>query len=132
MLDHIKIKLQCLLPKQVLTNLAGWFAEYRITLLTQWVIKAFASFYKVDMKEAQSMSFHSYATFNEFFTRALRDDARPIVSDVDKLCLPADGIISQLGFIDRDKLLQAKGHFYSLSNPDSLTIPVSLQLMAEF
>ena len=113
-LDSIKIKLQYLLPKQGLTRLAGWGAEKRAATLTHWVIKAFARFYSVDMKEAQNPDIKSYATFNEFFVRPLRDGARPVVSGLDMLCLPADGAVSQLGAITDGKLFQAKGHFYSL------------------
>ena len=114
MLDSIKIRLQYLLPKQGLTRLAGWGAERRGAMLTQWVIKAFAWYYKVDMKEAQDPEFSAYPTFNEFFVRPLRDGARPVVSGLDMLCLPADGAVSQLGPITDGKLFQAKGHFYSL------------------
>ncbi|MFZ4833977.1 archaetidylserine decarboxylase [Rouxiella sp. Mn2063] len=114
MLDSIKIKLQYLLPKQGLTRLAGWGAERRAAMLTQWVIKGFARYYKVDMKEAQEPDLRSYATFNDFFVRPLREGARPIVSGLDMLCLPADGAISQLGPIEDGKLFQAKGHYYSL------------------
>ncbi|WP_324254535.1 archaetidylserine decarboxylase [Ewingella americana] len=114
MLDSIKIKLQYLLPKQGLTRLAGWGAEKRAATLTHWVIKGFARFYKVDMKEAQNPDLKSYATFNEFFVRPLRDGARPVVSGLDMLALPADGAVSQLGAITDGKLFQAKGHFYSL------------------
>jgi phosphatidylserine decarboxylase len=113
-LDSIKIKLQYLLPKQGLTRLAGWGADKRAATLTHWVIKAFARFYNVDMKEAQNPDLKSYATFNEFFVRPLRDGARPVVSGLDMLCLPADGAVSQLGAITEGKLFQAKGHFYSL------------------
>ncbi len=66
MLDSIKIKLQYLLPKQGLTQLAGWGANKQGGWLTQLVIKAFARYYKVDMKEAQDPEFSAYRTFNEF------------------------------------------------------------------
>lgn len=114
MLDRLKIKLQYLLPKQGLTRLAGWGAERRAAMLTHWVIKAFASYYKVDMKEAQDPSFTAYPTFNDFFVRPLRAGARPVVSGLDMLCLPADGAVSQLGPIADGKLFQAKGHYYTL------------------
>jgi phosphatidylserine decarboxylase len=113
-LDSIKIKLQYLLPKQGLTRLAGWGAEKRAAMLTHWVIKGFARYYHVDMKEAKDPDLKSYPTFNAFFVRPLRDGARPVVSGLDMLCLPADGAVSQLGAITDGKLFQAKGHFYSL------------------
>jgi len=113
-LDRIKIKLQYWLPKLALTRLAGWGAEKNAGWLTQLVIKAFARYYRVNMQEAQNPDLASYATFNEFFVRPLREGARPIVAEPHVLVLPADGAISQLGPIQDDQIFQAKGHHYSL------------------
>ncbi|SPP32029.1 Phosphatidylserine decarboxylase proenzyme [Arsenophonus endosymbiont of Aleurodicus floccissimus] len=114
MLKKIKIKLQYLLPKQGLTQLAGWLADQKAAGLTQLMIKLFAKFYKVDMAEAKESEFSAYSTFNEFFTRPLKQNIRPIVAATNQLALPADGVISQLGLIIDDQILQAKGHSYSL------------------
>jgi phosphatidylserine decarboxylase len=113
-LDSIKIKLQYWLPKLALTRLAGWGADKQAGWLTQLVVKGFARYYRVDMQEAQNPDLTSYATFNDFFVRPLRDDARPIVDGTHWLALPADGAISQLGPINDDQIFQAKGHYYSL------------------
>ena len=56
----------------------------------------------------------AYASFNAFFTRALRAGTRPLAGDAATLVSPVDGTISQLGAIDDDRLLQAKGHHYTL------------------
>ncbi|WP_445611261.1 archaetidylserine decarboxylase [Hafnia alvei] len=114
MLDSIKIKLQYLLPKQGLTRLAGWGANKKAGWLTQAVIKAFVGYYKVNMKEALYPNPEHYKTFNEFFVRPLRSGVRPVADHADGLVLPADGAISQLGKIEQGKILQAKGHDYSL------------------
>ncbi|ATZ10381.1 archaetidylserine decarboxylase [Erwinia amylovora] len=114
MLDRIKLGLNHLLPKKALTELAGWGASKRAGWLTKAVIDAFVWYYKVDMKEAQKPDTASYRTFNDFFVRPLRDEARPIETDPNLLILPADGAISQLGTIEDDQIFQAKGHTYSL------------------
>lgn len=114
MLNSIKIKLQYWLPKLAMTQLAGWGADKQAGWLTQLVLKGFARYYRVDMQEAQNPNLASYATFNEFFVRPLRDGARPIIDDANWLALPADGAISQLGPIRDDQIFQAKGHYYSL------------------
>lgn len=113
-LDRIKLTLNYLLPRKWLTELAGWAASKHAGWLTKAVIDLFVWYYKVDMTEAQKPDTASYRTFNEFFIRPLRDDARPLNSDPDLLLLPADGIISQRGHIDNEALLQAKGHSYTL------------------
>ncbi|WP_290608220.1 archaetidylserine decarboxylase [Arsenophonus sp. ENCA] len=115
MLEKIKIKLQYLLPKQGLTQLAGWLADQKAAGFTQLMIKLFAKFYKVDMAEAKESEFCAYSTFNEFFTRPLKQNIRPIVAGSNQLALPADGVISQLGLIIDDQILQAKSHSYSLA-----------------
>ncbi len=114
MLNKFKLSLQYILPKQRLTELAGWGASKRAGWLTKAVIDLFVKYYKVDMKEAQNPDTASYRTFNEFFVRPLRDDVRPLDNDPNVLAMPADGVISQLGAIENDQLLQAKGHTYSL------------------
>lgn len=114
MLDSIKLGLNHLLPKKWLTELAGWAAGKRAGWLTKAVIDIFVWFYRVDMSEAQKPDTASYRTFNDFFVRPLRDEARPIDADPNLLVLPVDGAISQLGHIDGDTIFQAKGHTYSL------------------
>jgi phosphatidylserine decarboxylase len=102
--------LQYLLPKQALTQLAGKFASAPFSW-TPAVIKWFIGRYNVNMAEAANPDIHSYATFNDFFTRALKSGARPL-ADADFVC-PVDGAISQFGQIEKDQLFQAKGHTYS-------------------
>lgn len=114
MLDRLKLGLNAVLPKKGLTELAGWGANKRAGWLTKAVIDIFVWFYKVDMKEAQKPDTASYRTFNDFFVRPLRDDARPIETDPNLLVLPCDGAISQLGHIEDNQIFQAKGHTYTL------------------
>jgi len=109
--DRLAVSLQYLLPKQAITVLAGKFAQARAGALTTGVIKWFVRRYGVVMAEAANPDIGAYASFNEFFTRPLRDDARPL-ADTDFVC-PVDGAISQFGSIERDRIFQAKGHDYS-------------------
>ena len=102
---------QYLLPKQALTTLAGRFASAKAGALTTSVIRWFVGRYGVNMTEAAQPDIAAYATFNEFFTRALAPGARPLAS-ADLVC-PVDGAISQCGSIAGDQLVQAKGHQYS-------------------
>jgi phosphatidylserine decarboxylase len=105
------VLLQHLLPKRALTVLAGRLASARAGSLTHAAIRRFVARYRVDMGEAADPRIEAYASFNDFFTRALRADARPI-ADARWIC-PVDGAISQFGRIGRDRVFQAKGHDYS-------------------
>jgi len=109
--DRLAVLPQYLLPKQALTVLAGKLASARAASLTTSVIRWFVGRYGVNMAEAANPDIASYASFNEFFTRPLKDGARPF-ADADFLC-PVDGAISQFGAIERDQIFQAKGHSYS-------------------
>lgn len=102
---------QYILPKQAITILAGKLANLAAGKLTTSVIAWFVKRYKVNMLEALDPNITSYKTFNEFFTRPLKADARPLAK-VDFIC-PVDGAISQFGAIHADQIFQAKGHNYS-------------------
>jgi phosphatidylserine decarboxylase len=112
MADALAVWPQYLLPKGALTRLAGRFADAEAGAVTTAVVRRFIARYGVDMAEAAEPDPAAYATFNAFFTRALRPGARPL-ADADWIC-PVDGTISQFGRIEAGRLLQAKGHHYGV------------------
>jgi phosphatidylserine decarboxylase len=111
LLPPMSITRQYMLPKKLLTVLAGKLASMRLGSVTQWMIRRFVATYKVDMQEAADPRIESYATFNDFFTRPLREGVRPLAA-APFIC-PVDAAISQFGPIERDQIFQAKGHSYS-------------------
>jgi phosphatidylserine decarboxylase len=70
--------------------------------------------FRPDLSDAAQTDPYAYASFNEFFTRALRADARPLAAGPQTLVSPVDGTMSQLGPLRRNELLQAKGRYYTL------------------
>jgi phosphatidylserine decarboxylase len=112
--DRLAVLPQYLIPKQALTVLAGKLASAEAGKLTTNVIRWFVGRYQVNMAEAANPDIASYKTFNEFFTRPLKEGARPVAA-ADFLC-PVDGAISQFGAIERDQIFQAKGHSYSTTS----------------
>ncbi len=110
--DRMAVLPQYLLPKRALTLLMGDLAGARGGAMTTRVIRWFIDRYRVNMAEAAHPDPAAYATFNEFFTRALAPSARPIARA--DLVSPVDGAISQLGAIDGDAIVQAKGHTYTV------------------
>jgi phosphatidylserine decarboxylase len=107
----LSILMQHLLPQQLLTRAMGAFAGWEGGAITHAAIRRFIARYGVDMNEAADPRPQAYDTFNAFFTRALRSDARPL-AEADFIC-PVDGAISQFGPIEQGQILQAKGHSYS-------------------
>ena len=102
---------QYLLPKTALTRAAGRVARAEGGAATTALIRWFVARYGVNMAEAAEPDIAAYPSFNAFFTRALKDGARPLAR-ADLVC-PVDGAISQFGRIRGDAIFQAKGHDYS-------------------
>ena len=111
MSDRLAVLPQYLIPKQALTALAGKLASKEAGSLTTSVIRWFVGRYNVNMAEAANPDIASYKSFNEFFTRPLKNGARPQADAA--FISPVDGAISQFGPIARDQIFQAKGHSYS-------------------
>jgi len=107
--------LQRLVPQHAVSRAAGMLARTEARWLKNAFIGAFTRLYDVDLTEAKRSTPGDYDCFNDFFTRALRPGARPLPDDPLAIVSPADGTVSQAGAItDGGKLLQAKGHTYSL------------------
>ena len=91
----------------------------RTRVRTPWfknlLIRVFLKLFDVDMSEAVEIDPYRYGSFNDFFTRALRPEARPIAAAAAAIASPVDGMVSECGAIDRDELLQAKGRRYTLA-----------------
>ncbi len=111
MSDRLAVLPQYLYPKRALTVFGGFVASHRWGWITTRIIRRFIRKYQVAMDEALVSDPAQFATFNDFFTRALKPGARPL-AQADFVC-PVDGAISQLGAIERDQIFQAKGHHYS-------------------
>ncbi|MFK7865716.1 MAG: archaetidylserine decarboxylase [Pseudohongiellaceae bacterium] len=108
------IAFQYLAPQHLLSRLVGLFAKSR--LFKKPFIGWFKNRYKVDLSEALIEDPYAYENFNAFFTRELKPDARPISKELAAVVSPADGAISQVGDIQDDLLLQAKGKQFSISS----------------
>lgn len=106
--------LQQLVPQQKLSKVAGRLAASRHPYVKRTFIRSFAKAYNVSLDEYERQSLNAYESFNDFFTRELKEDARPINTTADGIVSPADGVISQLGQINDHKMLQAKGRHYDV------------------
>ena len=106
------VRLQHRLPQHGLSRVAGRLAASERPWVRAPLVRAFARAYGVDMSEAEQPDLGRYASFNDFFTRALTSTARPIDADGMSVVSPADGVVSQTGLIERGELIQAKGIRY--------------------
>lgn len=113
--ERLAVAAQHLLPKRALTQLMGALARAEAGAATTAAIRWFIQRYRVDMAEAAQSDPAAYSSFNNFFTRALKDGARPLAPTQGgrTLLCPVDGAISQFGAIDGQRIFQAKGHDYT-------------------
>ncbi|MGD8175940.1 archaetidylserine decarboxylase [Marinimicrobium sp. ARAG 43.8] len=111
--DKLFAALQYITPQHTLSRAAGWLANQRTPWIKDRFIQWFAKRYDVDMSQALEEDLLAYASFNEFFTRALKAEARPVDTAPDSVVCPADGAISQLGKIEEGRIFQAKGQLYT-------------------
>jgi len=107
--DRAFVLLQGLVPQVLLTRFAGFMANRRARWLRQFLIRRFIATYDVAMDEAANPDPDAYGSFNEFFTRRLRADARPLPADPGAVVSPCDGTLSAYGPLDGSRLIQAKG-----------------------
>ena len=112
--DRLFIGLQYLLPQHFLSRLVWSLARARIGWLKRALIRRFLRHYPVNLSEAERSDASAYESFNDFFTRRLKQGARPI--DAAAAVCPVDGFVSQAGPLEGSSLLQAKGIHFSVSD----------------
>lgn len=105
---------QTLVPQQALSELAGYLAASENRHIKRTLINSFAKAYGITLDEYARESLGDYASFNDFFTRELKDNARPIDGTSGGIICPADGTVSQIGTIQQNAILQAKGRDYEV------------------
>ena len=112
--DRLFVATQHAIPQHFLSRLVYRLTRSRLPGVKNALIKSFMRGFSPDMSDAMQRDPLAYASFNEFFTRALRPGARPIDPNDSVLISPVDGAISQIGRLDGSQIMQAKGHSYSL------------------
>ena len=109
------IALQHILPQHFLSRMMWRLTRFEYKWLLKLTLPLFIRLFKVNMEEAKDPDWKSYTSFNNFFTRELKEDAREISTDENTITSPVDGAVSQFGKIKTDLIFQAKGHAYSLT-----------------
>ncbi|MET0280908.1 MAG: archaetidylserine decarboxylase [Steroidobacteraceae bacterium] len=114
-MQKLNILLQFILPHHAISRLVLRFTRIRWRPLKNLTTALFMWGFKPDLSDAEVTDPYAFAHFNDFFTRALRPQARPLAGDSGTLVSPVDGTMSQCGHIEADRLLQAKGRYYTLA-----------------
>ncbi len=107
------IFMQYVLPHRLLSWLARWLAYSRFKPWKNWLIGLAVAKFDINVDEAADPQLENYASFNAFFTRALKPGARSADADPSSLLMPADGKMSQIGRIQEGRIFQAKGQEFT-------------------
>ncbi|MBI5447631.1 MAG: phosphatidylserine decarboxylase [Gammaproteobacteria bacterium] len=102
------------LPQHAISRWAGRLAHAKTPFVKNALIRSFVRRYPINMVEAAEPNLDAYASFNDFFTRTLKPEARPLDLREDSILSPADGTISEIGDIENNTLIQAKGRYFDL------------------
>ncbi|WP_040728403.1 archaetidylserine decarboxylase [Thiomicrorhabdus sp. Kp2] len=113
-MDFIKVTPQYFIPKHLLSSGMHWFMQVETPWIKNNVIKLLTKIYDINISEAADENIENYPSFNAFFTRALKPEARPIDDKPNSWVSPVDGVISQSTHIEGNKIIQAKCHPYTV------------------
>ncbi|MCW8907106.1 MAG: archaetidylserine decarboxylase [Sedimenticola sp.] len=113
--DRLFALLLYLLPHHLLSQAMYWLTRQQWAPLKDLLIKSAIRLYRVDMSLAEEPDPQRYPSFNAFFTRRLKAEARPLDDSDDSVISPVDGTVSQCGSIEGGRIFQAKGQEYDLA-----------------
>ena len=116
LVERILASIQYLLPQHFLSRNVYILMRCETKWLKNLLIRSISSLAGINRDEALSPDLHDYASFNAWFTRALKPGARIFDADPHSILSPCDGRVSETGALQQNSILQAKGKKYSLQD----------------
>lgn len=116
MIERILAGFQTILPQHFLSRIVYALMRCETRWLKNLLIRTISKLAAINVAEALSPDMHDYASFNAWFTRALKPGARSFDQDPQAFLSPCDGRISETGSLQENSILQAKGKSYSLQD----------------
>ncbi|MEJ2670346.1 MAG: archaetidylserine decarboxylase [Gammaproteobacteria bacterium] len=120
--NRLFILLQHLLPRLTLSRLMGTVGDCQIPWVKNTCIDAFRAYFPVNLSEALEEEPHAYDSFNAFFARALKPEARPFIPNAHHFLSPCDGVLLTHGslspalFPTSSPSMQVKNHTFTLNS----------------
>jgi phosphatidylserine decarboxylase len=103
------------LPRRGITRVMGHLADVNLPpAIADAVVGLYVKAYDVDLGATVAPE-GSFASFDAFFTRPLRDGARPIADEARGLVSPADGRLEDAGPVREGGKLRIKGRDYRVA-----------------
>lgn len=116
MKNKIHLWAQHLLPQHLLSRVAQFICQSQVPAFKNFLIARFIKHFQVNLCESIQTDITQFRHFNDFFTRQLKPEVRPIDSNPNSIVSPVDGTISQIGKIEDQTLVQAKGKMFTLGS----------------
>ena len=108
MSPSFSVALQRAYPRRLLSRFVRHATRLRFPPLQRWLIRTVVRRYDVDLSDAASSDPSAWPTFNAFFTRSLRPEARPLPADPHAVAAPSDGTVQHADELAGAALVQAK------------------------
>jgi phosphatidylserine decarboxylase len=100
----------------ILSRISGFFADlYLPPFCRSLILGSFAKTFGINIAEAEK-TISAYTSLNNFFTRSLKPECRPISQNIQDIVSPVDAYIQAFGRIEDNQLIQAKGVTYSIED----------------
>lgn len=100
--------------KTIIHELVLKVTRTRIVFIKNLMIKYFMHHYQIQLNECSRKNINEYKSFNDFFTRELSLNNRPIAENAKLIISPVDGTVAEFGSIKLGQLMQVKGINYRL------------------
>lgn len=102
--------LETIIKKKLFSKLYGMYCDSKFS---KKGIQGFIESLEIDISTSEN-KLEDFKCFNDFFTRKLKPESRPLELDNNTFISPGDGRLSAYEHIDLNKLIQVKGITYSL------------------
>lgn len=114
--ERLLASVQYILPQHFLSRIVYALMRCETTWVKNLLIRFISRLAGINYDEALSSDPADYASFNAWFTRALKPGVRTFDTDPEAFLSPCDGKISETGSLLENRILQAKGKDYSLQD----------------
>lgn len=116
LLNKLFVLMQKLMPKNFLSHIVGKIANIQCPLIKNYFIQFAIKKFDIDLKDSVSTDPNYYCSFNDFFTRKLKNTSRYINYSTDVIISPVDGNITQYGIVKNDTIIQAKNKPFTVQS----------------
>jgi len=115
-IERLLAAIQYILPHHFLSRIVYALMRCEMKWVKNFLIRWISRIAGINYSEAGSADPADYASFNAWFTRALKPGVRTFDTDPTAFLSPCDGKVSETGDLHENRILQAKGKEYTVQD----------------